>query len=669
MSKIFITCALPYANGPCHLGHLRSTYIPADIYARFNRMIGNDVLLVCATDEHGTPIAVQADKEGKKPIEIAQQYHEIIANDLKSCDISLDKFSRTSNQNHYKDAQDFFLDLYKKDFIYEKQIKQLYCHNCEKFLPDRYVEGICPYCESEARGDHCEGCGRHLEPLEIKNPTCLTCGNSPEIKESKQYFFKLSHFQDDVGKWIETNDNLPSNVKNYAKQWIDDGLNDWILSRDMEWGIPVPLDDAKGKIIYVWVEALIGYLSAAIEWSQETGNDWKEYWDDTVIHFIGKDIIYHHSIFWPAMLTGRGCRLPTNIIAGEYLSLEGRKMSTSKNWVIWAEEFLNKYDSDLLRYYLTINAPLNRDTDFSWEDFQRRINDELADVLGNFLHRTFSFTNRFFDGKVPEYKEFNEKDLKFKSDIEEVPDKVSNIISSFKLREALVEIIRISKTANKYFHEKEPWVAVKEDKQDAANTLYLCNQLAKKLAIMLKPYIPRNAEKCLEILNLDVDSDWDALIEPLEVNHLINKSKPLFNKIEDEVIEDEKAELKKILLEIEKKEEKEKNTRDDDMDLISIDDFGKMDIRIGKIIEAENIKGASKLLKVKVDIGEKEVQVVAGIAKKYKIDELIDKKVVILVNLKPAKLFGVESQGMLLATSDNTILLSADEADIGESIQ
>lgn len=651
-----MTCALPYANGSTHLGHLRSTYIPADIYARFNRMIGNDVLFVCSTDEHGTPIAVKADKENKKPIEIAEHYHKKIKKDLELCDISLDNFSRTSNKEHYVNAQKFFLDLYSKGFIYEKTIKQLYCSHCNKSLPDRYVEGTCPYCGSEARGDHCESCGRHLEPVELEEPRCLTCGASPEIIESNQYFFKLSSFQDEVSNWIKNNELLPPNVRNYAEQWLKDGLKDWILSRDMDWGIPIPLEGAEGKIIYVWVEALIGYLSSAMEWSNRTGEDCKPYWNDFVVHFIGKDIIYHHSIFWPAMLIGHGYKLPSNIIAGGYLSLEGRKMSTSKNWVIWAEDFLKKYDSDLLRYYLTINAPLSRDTDFSWDDFQRRINDELADVLGNFLHRTFSFTSRFFDGEVPQHSDFSKEDLEFKEKIDKVSDDVFDLLSSFKLREALVMILRVSKAGNKYFNDSEPWKTVKEDKDKAANTLYLCNQLAKKLAIMLKPFIPNNTDKCLKIMNLDSIS-WDSLDEPLEVGHKINKSKPLFKKIEDKTIEKEKEELNKNLNE------------NDNMDLISIEDFGKMDLRVGKILEAEAIEKSSKLLKVQVDIGDKTVQVVAGIAKNYSIDELIDRKVIIIVNLEPAKLFGVKSEGMLLATSDNVVLLSADEADVGESIQ
>ena len=666
MSKIFISCALPYANGPCHLGHLRSTYIPADIYARYNRMIGNDVLLVSATDEHGTPIAVKADNEGKTPMEIATRYNEIIANDLKSCDISFDNFSRTTDEAHYKISQDFFLDLYKKDLIYEKEIQQLYCESCKKFLPDRYVEGICHYCKSEgARGDHCEICGRHLDAVELLEPKCLSCGNTPVIKNSNHYFFRLSNFQEAIEDYISSKDDMPANVRNYAKNWLKEGLKDWILSRDMDWGIPVPLEEAKGKIIYVWGEAFLGYISSASQWSKKTNEKWEDYWNDKTIHFIGKDIIYHHAIFWPSLLEAYGCKLPTNIIAGEYLSLEGRKMSTSKDWVIWVEDFVNSYDSDLLRYYLTVNAPLNKDTDFSWDDFGRRVNDELADVLGNFLHRTFVFTKKFFNGSVPEYKNLNPDDEEFKAKIENIPDKVGDLISKFKFREGLVEIIKIAKEGNKYFNDQEPWKELKENTQKAANCLYLCNELSKTIAIILKPYIPKTAAKILDIMALATDSNWEDSKIPLEIGHKINKAKPLFKKIEDEAIAQEKENLYKKL-----EREEEKESRGDTMsDIITIDDFGKMDIRIGNIVESDAIEGSKKLLKLQIDVKEKEIQVVAGIAEKYSPEELINKKVAVLVNLKPAKLFGVKSEGMILATSDSAALLSPDKCEIGEKIR
>ncbi|MDR2831215.1 MAG: methionine--tRNA ligase [Methanobrevibacter sp.] len=666
MTKFFISCALPYANGPCHLGHLRSTYIPADIFARFNRMNGNDVLLVCATDEHGTPIAVKADNEGKKPIEIATRYHRRIIKDLEMCDISIDNFSRTTSKTHYKIAQNFFLDLYSKNLIYEKKIKQLYCDYCSKFLPDRYVEGICRFCNSPgARGDQCEVCGRHLDVEDLLEPKCLACGKTPVIKESKHYFFRLSKFQGKVENYVYGNPNLGDNVRNYLKNWLKDGLKDWILSRDMDWGIPIPLKGSQGKIIYVWVEALIGYISSATEWSKKTGISWREYWDDTVLHFIGKDIIYHHGIFWPAMLEGYGCKNPDNIIAGEYLSLEGRKMSTSQGWVIWVKDFVENFDSDLLRYYLTVTAPLNKDMDFSWDDFKRRVNDELADVLGNFLHRTFTFTNKFFDGKVPKLFNLTEEDKKFKSLIENLPYEVADSISNFKFRDGLVNILKIAKEGNKYFDHQKPWKSVKDDYEKASNCLYLSNQLSKVLAINLKPYLPNKSIKILDILNLEDTNDWNNSKIFLEVGHDIKEAKPLFRKIEDEKINKEKEKLYNF----EKKSQNNEKLKENNiMDIISIDDFVKLDLRIGKVLEAGKIKGSEKLLKLKIDIKEKEMQVVAGLGLKYSPEQLINRKVTVLVNLKPANLFGVKSEGMVLATADSTEIIKPDGSKIGEKV-
>ena len=660
MTKIFISCALPYANGPCHLGHLRSTYIPADIYARYNRMAGNDVLMVCATDEHGTPIAVKAEQEGIPPIDVAKRYHDMIAEDIKSCDITLDNFTRTTDDMHTQISQDFFKYLYDEGLIYEQAIEQLYCENCNKFLPDRYVEGICPHCGADARGDHCEMCGRALDPVELEEPRCLTCGHTPVIKETTQYFFKFSAFQKDLEEYIETNEKLPANVRNYARNWLKDGLTDWIFTRDMDWGIPVPLEGAEGKVLYVWAEAFLGYLSSAAQWSRKSGKAWEEYWDDYVVHFIGKDIIYHHALFWPAMLKGHGCKLPDDIFAGEFLSLEGRKMSTSKNWVVWVADFVKDFDSDLLRYYLTINAPLNKDTDFSWDEFQRRINDELADIIGNFLHRTFTFTKKFFDMKVPEYANPSQADLEFEAEIKALPDTVAACIEDMEFRDGLVEIERVTKLANKYFNDQEPWKAVKEDKQKAANCLYLSNQMCKALAVLLKPYIPRSADKICEILNIPQDNSWDDAKVFLETGHEINKAKPLFKKIEDEVIEAQKEKLYKNL------ESQEKEVEEvDHMDLITIDEFAKVEIRIGQIKECEKIKKSNKLLKTQIDIGDKTIQVIAGLGKRYAPEDLIGKKVPVVVNLQPAKLMGEESQGMIMAT-ESAAILTPDDCEIGE---
>ena len=645
-------------------------------------MAGNDVLMVCATDEHGTPIAVKADAEGKEPIEVAKRYHDMIVEDINSCDISFDNFARTTDEIHYKISQDFFKYLYDKGLIYEETIQQLYCENCEKFLPDRYVEGICPVCGAEARGDHCEVCGRALDPIELVEPKCLTCGNTPVIRDSTQYFFKLSHFQKPLEEYISTNPYLPPNVRNYAQNWLKEGLQDWIMTRDMKWGIPVPLEGAEGKVIYVWGEAFIGYMSSAAAWSRRTGIPWEDYWNGHVVHFIGKDIIYHHSLFWPAMLLGRDCKLPDDIFAGEFLSLEGRKMSTSKNWVVWVADFVKDFDSDLLRYYLTINAPLNKDTDFSWDEFQRRVNDELADVIGNFLHRTFTFTKKFFDGKVPEYKNPTEADLEFEQAIKELPDKVGELISEMKFREGLVEIILTAKKGNKYFNDQEPWKAVKEDMEKASNCLYLSNQLCKAMAVLLKPYIPNKADAICNIINIPTENTWDDAKVFLETGHEINKAKPLFKKIEDKVIEAQKEKLYKNLETQENeskddkkddkkskgsKDKKSKESKDEGekMDLISIDEFAKVEIKIGKILECEKIEKSNKLLRTQIDIGDKTIQVIAGLGKRYAPEDLVGKKVPVVTNLKPAKLMGELSEGMIMAT-ESAAILTPDDCEIGE---
>ncbi len=637
-------------------------------------MAGNDVLMVCATDEHGTPIAVKADAEGKEPIEVAKRYHDMIVEDINSCDISFDNFARTTDKIHYQISQDFFKYLYDKGLIYEETIQQLYCENCEKFLPDRYVEGICPVCGAEARGDHCEVCGRALDPIELVEPKCLTCGNTPVIRDSTQYFFKLSHFQKPLEEYISTNPYLPPNVRNYAQNWLKEGLQDWIMTRDMKWGIPVPLEGAEGKVIYVWGEAFIGYMSSAAAWSRRTGIPWEDYWNGHVVHFIGKDIIYHHSLFWPAMLLGRDCKLPDDIFAGEFLSLEGRKMSTSKNWVVWVADFVKDFDSDLLRYYLTINAPLNKDTDFSWDEFQRRVNDELADVIGNFLHRTFTFTKKFFDGKVPEYKNPSEADLEFEQAIKELPDKVGDLIADMKFREGLVEIILTAKKGNKYFNDQEPWKAVKEDMEKASNCLYLSNQLCKAMAVLLKPYIPNKADAICEIINIPTENTWDDAKVFLETGHEINKAKPLFKKIEDKVIEAQKEKLYKNLETQEneskddKKDEKKSEESIDEgekMDLISIDEFAKVEIKIGKILECEKIEKSNKLLRTQIDIGDKTIQVIAGLGKRYAPEDLVGKKVPVVTNLKPAKLMGELSEGMIMAT-ESAAILTPDDCEIGE---
>jgi methionyl-tRNA synthetase len=469
----------------------------------------------------------------------------------------------------------------------------------------------------------------------------------------------LNQFEAEIKEWIENNQHLPANVKNYALGWLKEGLKDWILTRDMEWGIPVPLKEAEGKIIYVWLEALLEYITSAVIWSRANHKPWKDYWDDKAIHFIGKDIIYHHSIFWPALLMAYDCKLPYTIIAGEYLSLEGRKMSTSKNWVIWTSDFLKDFEPDILRYYLLVNAPLTRDTDFSWDDFQRRINDELADVLGNFLHRTFSFTNRFFQGKVPEPSNLDDYDQEILQKIKDTPEVIAEYIEGFKFRDGLVELIKLAKLGNKYFNDKEPWKTVKSQVDSAATCIYICNQISKTLAVLLQPYLPDKSCDILKILNLETEEiTWEFAGEIIPHGHEISKPTPIFRKIEDKIIENKKEALYKNLKEINSMK-----------DVINIEDFTKLELRVGKVIGAEKVKGSDSLLKLMVDVKDKKLQVVAGLANKYTSDEIINQKVIVLVNLKPAKLFGIKSEGMILATADTLNVLSAENAAIGEKIK
>ncbi len=659
--RLLITCALPYANGPLHIGHIRSTYLPGDIYARFNKIIGNDVLFVCATDEHGTPIVVKAEQEKTTPKAIVDKYHEIIKKEFEDLGIIFDIFSRTSYKNHVEMTQKFFLKLYEDGYIFKKEVFQPFCPSCGRFLPDRYVEGTCPMCNApRARGDHCEVCGRHLEPKELVDPYCIICESTPEERSTTHYFFKLSAFSEDVLNWLEDNELLPPNVKNYSIQWIREGLIDWDITRDLEWGVPVPLEDSKDKVLYVWFDAPIGYVSATDDWARENKKKWEDYWegDSKIVHFIGKDIIYHHAIFWPAMLIGNGINLPYNIVAGEYLSLEGDKMSTSRGWVIWIREYLDKFEPDALRYYLTVNAPLTRDTDFSWEDFGRRYNDELADVLGNFVHRTLTFTARYFDSKNPKRFDLEELDIEAINLIKETLNKVSVLIENFQIRDGLLEIMNLARFGNKYFNDKKPWEDIKENKDRAKTTINICLNIVSCLSTLLHPYLPFTSQKIRDMLNLE-GVKWTS--KEMEEGLKINKPKLLFPKLDSDVFDREKEILEKRL----KKGVVE-------MTEISIEDFTKIELRTGRIETAEPIKGSDKLIRLVVDIGTEKRQIVTGIRDVYEPDSLVGKHVVVLKNLKPTKIFNVESQGMILAVDSPegpVIVLPERDVPLGSKVR
>jgi len=657
MSPIVVTAALPYSNDRLHLGHLRSTYIPADIYVRFLRRIGEDVIFICATDEHGTPIALRAEKEGISPKELTDKYHPLIKEELMKMGCSFDIFSRTTEKIHYETTQYFFKKLLEKNYIYEKEIEQLKCPKCGKFLPDRYVEGICPFCGFEnARGDACDLCGRYLRPIDLKEPKCAICGTRPEIVTTKHWFFKLTIFQDKIKKWLEENNSIPQNVKNYALNWIKEGLRDWCITRDLNWGVPVPIEEAKGKVIYVWFDAPIGYISSTkiLFINKGKPEEWKKYWNGKIIHFIGKDIIYHHAIFWPAMLMGmEEFHPPDSIVAGEYLTLENKKMSKSRGWYIGIDEYLKLFDPDPMRYYLTSVAPLDKDADFSIEDFIRRYNDELADILGNFIHRTLTFIERFFNSIVPEAN-LLEEDKKLLEKIKEVQEISSKYIKEFRFRDALLEIISLAHEGNRYLNNSAPWIKIKEDPERAATCLYVCVQLVKALASLLSPFLPFTSEKIWKILNMNSNihnEPWDIASQLLPSGHKISKSYPLFKKIKS----DEISKIRETLLPSKKLEE-----------LISIDEFKKVKISIGKIIKAEMIKESKDLISLKIDVGEYGIKsCIAKIGKYYKPEELIGKKVAILLNIQPITIFNIKSEVMLLAAEgENKISLLIPDKEV-----
>jgi len=546
--KHLVTCALPYANGPLHIGHIRSTYLTGDIYARYLRLKGKDVAFICATDEYGTPITVTAEKKGKKPIEVAKKYHDIIKKELDGLNIIFDVFSRTSSEENNKRAQEFFNAAYKKGHIHEKEVEQYYCKSCKRFLPDRYVEGTCPECGAEgARGDHCEKCAQHLDHL--KEPRCLVCRSEPELRTTKHWFFKLTDFKGMLKKFLSKK-SLPGNVKNYAVTWLDK-LEDWCITRDMDWGVKVPLKEAKDKVLYVWWDAPIGYVSATEAWGKENKIDWETYWKKgKITHFIGKDIIYHHALFWPAMLKAHGkYTLPHSIVAGEYLSLEGKKMSTSRNWVLWVEDFLNTYPADYLRYYLTINTPLTADIDFSWKDFEARINNELSDVLGNFVHRVLVFTEKYFDSKIPKHGKLDKRDNELLTTIKKVAESASKHMETYDFIEALKEVMSLAQAGNQYMNDKEPW----KHKEDGT-AIYVCACVAKALSVFLGPFLPATAGEIWAQLGFKEEpKKWDEALEYPKAGQKIGKPKPLIQKVE---IKEEEPEFsgKKVVVDKKLKE-------------------------------------------------------------------------------------------------------------------
>ena len=667
--KILVTSALPYVNGAIHLGHLSGAYLPADIYVRYNRLKGNDVLYICGSDEHGVPITISAEKEKVTPKVIIDRYHKLNKEAFEKFGMSFDIYSRTSLPEHHKTAQEFFLNFYKKGLLNEKKTEQFYDEKAQMFLPDRYVEGTCPNCgNEEARSDECENCGALYKPHELKNPKSKISGQTPVLKETSHWFFPLGKYQHKLEKYInEMNKKYgwKENVLQYCRGWFKNGLEERAVTRDLDWGVKVPLDNAEGKVLYVWFEAVLGYISATKEYSKQVGKKdlWKDYWqnkDTKYIAFIGKDNVVFHCIVFPAMLMAWNENekdkyiLPQNVPANEFLNFEGKKFSKSRNWGIDVHEFLEIFPADPLRYTLAASLPETRDSDFYWKDFQARNNSELADTLGNFINRTFTFISKHFEDKVPAKGKLEKIDKEMLDRSKASAKKVGELFSTFKIKDGVFEAMQLARDANKYFNDSEPWITVKKHKEKCATTLYVCMQLIYTLAEIFYPVIPNSSEKLFNMLNTK-STDWDKCgYENLKPGHKLNRSEILFNKIEDEVIEKQVEKLGKP--------NSESKTEDG---LISIDDFFKVELKVAQILEAEKVEKSQKLMKIQVETDSGKRQIIAGIAKDYNSEDIIGKKVVIVANLKSAKLMGLESQGMLLAaenSEDKLKIVTVDES-------
>ena len=658
MSKRYtITAALPYTNGPLHIGHMAGVYVPADIYARYLRLKGHDVAFICGSDEHGVPITIKAKNEGVTPQDIVDHYNANIKASFKEFGISFDNYSRTSAKIHHETASEFFTTLHAKGEFIEETNAQLYDAEAGQFLADRFVVGTCPKCgNEESYGDQCEDCGTSHNATDLIKPKSAITGATPSLKETKHWFLPLDKHEAFLKQWIlegHKSDWKP-NVYGQCKSWIDDGLRPRAVTRDLDWGIPVPVEGADGKVLYVWFDAPIGYISSTKEWAQKEGKDWEPYWKDedtTLVHFIGKDNIVFHCIIFPAMLKAEGSYiLPTNVPANEFLNLEGQKLSTSKNWAVWLPDYLKEFPEkqDVLRYVLTATAPETKDNDFTWKDFQARNNNELVAIFGNFINRVVVLTNKYYQGIVPAPDEFSAEDTAALNAIQSYPNILSSSIERYRFREASQELMNLARLGNKYLADAEPWKVVKTDPERVQTIMYVALQISAALAVVSEPLLPWSSQKLKTMLNLDALSwaDIESRGSLLKSSHQIGEAHLLFAKIEDSEVEFqlEKLAKSKLANEIANKEiESQKET-------VSFEDFSKLDLRVGTIIEAKKMPKAKKLLVLQVDTGVDTRTIVSGIADSFSAEEVIGKRVTVLINLAPRALRGVESQGMILMT-------------------
>ena len=656
MSKRYtLTAALPYTNGPIHIGHLAGVYIPADIYARYLRLQGCDVAFICGSDEHGVPITLKAKKEGISPQDVVDRYHKIIKDSFNEFGISFDNYSRTSAAIHHETASDFFKKLHKKEAFVEETSNQLFDADAQQFLADRFVIGTCPKCgNTESYGDQCEACGTSHNATDLIDPKSAISGKTPELKSTKHWYLPLDQHQEFLKNWIgnEHKDDWKPNVYGQCLSWINDGLRPRAVTRDLDWGIPVPVKGAEGKVLYVWFDAPIGYISSTKEWALSEGKDWEPYWkakDTTLLHFIGKDNIVFHCIIFPAMLKAEGSYiLPQNVPANEFLNLEGKKLSTSKNWAVWLPEYLKDFpeQQDVLRYVLTATAPETKDNDFTWKDFQSRNNNELVAIYGNFINRVLVLTHKYYEGKVPESVYLISEDTAVLEILQNTPKTLQSSLDRFRFREASQILMNLARTGNKYLADQEPWKVIKSDPKRVKTVMNTALQIAAGLAVLSEPFLPFTAKKLQGMLQFNTKPSWKAIEEGqtlLVVQHCIGKANLLFTKIEDIQIE---AQLQKL------KDSKAENNKELNLEAqkpnIPFKDFSKMDIRVGTIVAAEKMPKTKKLLVLKVDIGDEVRTVVSGIAMDYAASEVLGQKVTVLCNLKPRILRGIESQGMIL---------------------
>jgi len=653
-----ITAALPYTNGPVHIGHLAGVYVPADIYARYLRATGNDVAYICGSDEHGVPITLKAKKEGITPQDVVDKYHAIIKKAFHDFGISFDNYSRTSASIHHETASGIFKKLYQEGKFIEETTAQLYDEEANQFLADRFVIGTCPKCgNEESYGDQCESCGTSHNATDLINPKSAITGNIPTTKETKHWYLPLDKYEKWLREWIVEGhkNDWKTNVLGQVKSWLDDGLKPRAVTRDLDWGIPVPVEGGEGKVLYVWFDAPIGYISSTKEWAAREGKDWELYWKDKntkLIHFIGKDNIVFHCIIFPVVLKAEGSYiLPENVPANEFLNLEGNKISTSKNWAVWLHEYLEDFPDkqDVLRYALTANAPETKDNDFTWKDFQARNNNELVAIFGNFINRVVVLTNKYYDGVVPEPNEFTGIDNETLEKLQKFPSIIGSSIDRYRFREASQLLMNLARLGNQYLAGEEPWKVIKTNPERVETIMYVALQIATALAVVAEPFLPFTSEKLKGILNSSETLKWDDVSEKEELipsGHQIGKAELLFAKIEDQEIQAQldKLEATKLANEAENKVvEPQKET-------IEFDDFTKLDIRVGTIVEAVKVPKTKKLLQLKVDVGIDTRTIVSGIAESFKPEDIIGQKVTVLVNLAPRKLRGVESQGMILMT-------------------